>query len=438
MVIILFSLEIDKRLNFRMYKLREGYKMLNQNHSETIQKKINFLKGLGFKLTVEGTYVSETSDTDLIAKHLDDVTATRVLSVPEATNLLFIYCRCSRMYKLLNLPTLSVFLDGELQDYIVGFSNLTYNQLKDCSNIQLFEHPEQYEYKFDARHMPVVEVPKGKKYTLYNVPVLHQNQIEKIKRIDALLTANEGLHFQINTGSKYRIAPLILDFLSHPLLSVNERRVLERVLLAITNSTFVIDAEVGLPFVISFKKFTKDLHLSRSTEKKEDLIASALDTLCKYSLLESYHIDAETGMITFEAVELAQQIKKQNFQRKIGFYDAVPKTKQASVIASFLDHLFLIDAYKLKQKQPKRIKSGLETLLQMLHQINLLEQHRLTLIAKLLTTLSIAGHNYGFLTEAHAFSSEEVKKLLKKEEALSKYMEIAKRGEATKEGIENV
>ena len=74
----------------------------------------------------------------------------------------------------------------------------------------------------------------------------------------------------------------------------------------------------------------------------------------------------------------------------------------------------------------------------MLHQINLLEQHRLTLIAKLLTTLSIAGHNYGFLTEAHAFSSEEVKKLLKKEEALSKYMEISKRGEATKEGTENV
>ena len=129
-----------------MYKLREGYKMLNQKHSETIQKKINFLKGLGFKLTVEGTYVSETSATDLIAKQLYDVTATRVLSVPEATNLLFIYCRCSRMYKLLNLPTLSVFLDGELQDYIVGFSNLTYNQLKDCSNIQLFEHPEQYEY----------------------------------------------------------------------------------------------------------------------------------------------------------------------------------------------------------------------------------------------------------------------------------------------------
>ena len=142
-------------------------------------------------------------------------------------------------------------------------------------------------------------------------------------------------------------------------------------------------------------------------------------------------------MVTFEATELAQQIKKQNFQRNIGFYDAVPKTKQASVIASFLDQLFLIDAYKLKQKQPKRIKANLETLLQQLHQMKLLEQHRLTLIADLLTNLSQAAHAYGFLTDAHAFTSEEVKKLLKKDEALCKYMTLVRRGNTTKEGTEN-
>lgn len=410
--------------------------MTKQNYAETNAKKINFLKKLGFKVFARGTYVPETSDTDTILKHLDDELAEKWLTVTESSNLMFINCLNPRMFKLLNLPTLSIFIENELQDYIVSFSNLTYGQLKACRNITLFHNPEQYAYRFNARRMPIVEVPKGKNYTLYNVPVLHQNQVEKILRLDALLSANQERHFQINKGNKYRIAPLILDFLSHPILSVNERKVLERVLLTITNSTFVIDGEAGLPFIVDYKTFTKGLKLSRSTEKKEDLIASALETLCKYSLIESFKIEA--GMVTFEAIELSLQIKKQNFQRNIGFYDAVPKTKQASILASFLDQLFLIDSYKLKQKQPKRIKANLETLLQQLNQMKLLEQHRLTLIADLLTNLSQVGHTYRFLTNTHAFTSEEVKKLLKKDEALCKYMEIAKRGETTKEGIENV
>lgn len=285
------------------------------------------------------------------------------------------------------------------------------------------------DYYFTKRTMPKVTMPKDKELKLNNLPLMDIAQLEKLKEVCKLFNENKGAQFQINNGTKYRIPTRILDMSSSPILTLNEKKVFEKLLLTITNSTFAITRSTSTPYRIKFKDFLKGLKLSRSSQTQKELVEECFQNLQKFNLMEAYEID-ESGMLTFYATSLSEKIKSQNTQREFGFYNNVPKTKQNNIISAWLDYLYMIHSFT---RHNKTLQISLDSLLAKLELRHLQDKHRLGDIAKILNTLLETSNGYGLTKGECVFDTKIVKELFKDRQGLKKYIILSDNGEKLKE-----
>ncbi len=395
-----------KGINFDLYYYNGKYNLSNENISpaETV-KYLDYEKSLLGKMHFEG---------DVIAIMCDDLIS----------------------FKLLELNTIA--LEDKFQHKIVYFfkyEQVIYEQLKEELDCYCIEVNKNTSIPFTLKHLPKVYESKDRKFTYATLPRISQYTIKQILNVANMLEQHKGYHFQINQGNKYRISvSTILNLLSSPVLTVNERKVFESVLRTITNSTYVLDtSQTDKEFRIPIKTFSKGLKLSRNTQTVEELISSAFDTFIYYGLADTFSID--DNIITFTACQLASELTNQNVQREYGFYNNIPGTKKSSKLAAWLDYIWVILKFT---RHGKKLQIALDTLLERLDLIHLLDNHRIKDIAEWLNTLSNIGIAYKLLVDKKiSFNNETVQTLLKERSSLHKYLILNDVAKSNKDGKRN-
>ena len=165
--------------------------------------------------------------------------------------------------------------------------------------------------------------------------------------------------------------------------------------------------------------FSKGLKLSRNTQTVEELITSAFDAFIYYGLADTFDID-DNNIITFTACQLASELTNQNVQREYGFYNNIPGNKKSSKLAAWLDYIWVILKFT---RHGKKLQIALDTLLERLDLIHLLDNHRIKDIAEWLNTLSNIGIAYNLLIDKKfTFNNQTVQALLKDRSSLHKYL----------------
>lgn len=382
----------NKGISFDLYYYNGKYNLSNQNTSpeETVSI-LDYNKQMLGKMYFEG---------DVIAIMCDDLIS----------------------FKLLELNTIA--FEDKFQHKIVYFfkyDQAVYEQLKEelsCYCIEVRKNPA---IPFTLKQLPKVYEHKDRKFTYATLPRISQYMIKQILNVADTLEQHQGYHFQINTGNKYRISvSTILNLLSSPVLTVNERKVFESVLRTITNSTYVLDtSQTDKEFRIPIKTFSKGLKLSRNTQTVKELISSAFDTFIYYGLADTFDID-DNNIITFTACQLAGELTNQNVQREYGFYNNIPGTKKSSRLAAWLDYIWVILKFT---RHGKKLQIALDTLLERLDLIHLLDNHRIKDIAEWLNTLNNIGIVYNLLVDKKlTFNNQTVQALLKDRSSLHKYL----------------
>ena len=397
----------NKGINFDLYYYNGKYNLSNENISpaETV-KYLDYEKSLLGKMYFEG---------DVIAIMCDDLIS----------------------FKLLELNTIA--FEDKFQHKIVYFfkyEQVIYEQLKEELDCYCIEVNKNTSIPFTLKHLPKVYESKDRKFTYATLPRISQYTIKQILNVANMLEQHKGYHFQINQGNKYRISvSTILNLLSSPVLTVNERKILESVLRCITNSTYVLDtAQTDKEFRISLKTFSKGLKLSRNTQTVEELITSAFDAFIYYGLADTFDID-DNNIITFTACQLASELTNQNVQREYGFYNNIPGTKKSSKLAAWLDYIWVILKFT---RHGKKLQIALDTLLERLDLIHLLDNHRIKDIAEWLNTLSNIGIAYKLLVDKKiSFNNETVQTLLKERSSLHKYLILNDVAKSNKDGKRN-
>lgn len=382
----------NKGINFDLYYYNGNYQLSNENTSPANTVSIlDYNKDMLGKMYFEG---------DVIAIMCDDLTA----------------------FKLLELNTIA--FQDKFQHKIVYFfkyEQAIYEQLKEELNCYCIEVRKNPAIPFTLKQLPKVYEHKDRKFTYATLPRISQYMIKQIFNVANTLEQHQGYHFQINTGNKYRVSvSTILNLLSSPVLTVNERKVFESVLRCITNSTYVLDtSQTDKEFKIPLKTFTKGLKLSRNTQTVKELIASAFDTFIYYGLADTFSID-DNNIISFTANQLACELTNQNVQREYGFYNNIPGTKKASRLAAWLDYIWIILRFT---RHNKKLQIALDSLLERLNLTHLLDKHRIKDIAEWLNTLSKISIEYNLLVDKKiTFNNEIVQALLKDRSSLHKYI----------------
>lgn len=412
----------------------------NQTFLEQVECSLNKLhnKGINFDLYYyNGSYNLSNKNT-LPAETVSilDYNKNMIGKMHFEDDVIAIVCDDLISFKLLELNTIA--FEDKFQHkitYFFKYDQAVYEQLKeqiDCYCIEVRKNPS---IPFTLKHLPKVYESKDRKFTYATLPRISQYLIKQILNVAETLEQHKGYHFQINQGSKYRISvSTILNLLSSPVLTVNERKVLESVLRAITNSTYVLDtAQTDKEFRIPLKTFSKGLKLSRNTQTVEELIASAFDTFIYYGLADTFSID--NNIITFTASQLASELTNQNVQREYGFYNNVPGTRKASRLAAWLDYIWVILKFT---RHGKKLQIALDTLLERLDLIHLLDNHRIKDIAEWLNTLSNIGIAYNLLIDKKiTFNNTTVQALLKERGSLHKYLILNDVAKSNKDGKTN-
>lgn len=344
-----------------------------------------------------------------------------LFGITTSDNVISIVCDNLTAFKLLDLHTLAI--EDKFNNritYFFKYDSAVYEELKTELNSYCIRVMKVPRIMFSPKYMPKVYELKDRKYNLANLPRISQHLKKQILKVADDLEQHKGYHFQINHGNKYRISTAtILNLLSSPIMSVNERKVFESVSRTITNSTFVLDtSQTGMEFRVPYKTFKGGLKLSRSTETIPEMITSAFETFKYYGLVDVYTVN--NNLITFTANGLTQDLQQQNNQRPYGFYDKIPGTKKAPKLAAWLDYLWIILRFT---RQNKRLTIALDTLLDKLDLTNLLDGHRIKLIAEWLNELSRIGIEYGFLIDKGiTFNNAIVQRLLKERNSLHEYV----------------
>ena len=393
------------------------------------EKKIKFFYGRGFSIDsfVYNCYAKEWKPLndekypsfEEIMTSLDDpnnrICRLEFHAEEEATAII-----CSKVeYLLLKLPTMVIYSPlHRYYVYLCKCDKASIQALSECTEIKVIPLRELY-VDFKRSTMPQILMPKGKDLKLKTLPELTYSQVQRIIRLDKQVNLENGYNFQINHGSKYRIPSTILQLLSNPILTVQEKRIFEEILLTITNSIFVLDTSLtGEKYKVRLKDFIQNIKITRSSDSIKTIIKRAFDKFILYDLIDDYVLD-DTGMIIFSCNNLCSKLKRQNITRERGFYDNIPGTKQATIMACWLDYLYLIASFT---RDNKVLQIALDTLFEKLELTYLIDESRLSRAASIMTTLSQIAVKYGFLTEEHTFSSSDIKHLLKNRQGLKGYM----------------
>lgn len=336
-------------------------------------------------------------------------------------------CTCmvcnTLLFKLLNLPTMWAYepLSGMYVYYFAPIDEATLNRLESLENEGIIGVYTCQGTLFSKYKMPKFSQNWGD-YKLSNLPQLTPQTIDFIEETAKKVIDNKDNFFLINKLKPLYNIPLALSAkLGKVVLSVNAHILLEHLLQFMTHSSAVIDNTYSDIYLVDYAKFLKGLAFQGKHKKKDIVINQALKELQKNAIIDDFEVVDDN--LVFESTLITKHIK-QRIRRNMGYYAQLPPTKQAPLIATFINYLYWIANCP---SNFTHLTISLDTLLIQLGVERLLKEHRLSEIAKLLNLLRRYGVEYGLLhmpANAEEITSTDVKYLLANRTELHKYIVI--------------
>ena len=344
----------------------------------------------------------------------------------------YIVCN-TLLFKLLNLPTMWAYepLTGMYVYYFAPADEATLNRLESLENEDIISIYSCYGIVFNKYNMPKL-CPDWADYRLSNLPQLTPQTLDIIEETATKVIKNKNNFYQINNLKPLYNIPLALSAkLGKTVISINTHILLEHLLQEMTHSSAVIDNTYTDAYLVDYAQFCKGLAFQGKHKKKDFVINEAFEELQKHNIIDNFNIIDDK--LTFESALITKHIK-QRIRRNMGFYSQLPPTKQAPLIATFINYLAWIVNCPSNYTQ---LTIALDTLLSQLGVERLLKEHRLSEIAKLLNLLRSYGVEYGLLNmpaNAEEITSTDVKYLLKNRGKLHEFFVLhnPKKGKESK------
>ena len=410
-------------------------------YKEHNTKKLNYLKNvLGFQFNV----YDNSNKLKLIEENVGTDVILQAFAIPQYVTAIIpnhkcICLMCSELaFKYFQFNTLCVhtpYRDNYI--YYFAYDECLYNRLKECLRSNDIRIRDCVASQFTNKTLPKTISNKAMAkqnvlFTIDTLPKLQNNQLDKIIKFDNLLAENDDYYCIINKITpKYRIPQAICNVLSRNIIPINTHIVLEKLLqLASCSSAILVNNNIKPYKAGKFTDVVRSLTFRSGKSSKKDIIFSALENLINIGLLDNYGFD-DNGNFIFESAYITRCITQFSFKREIGFYDLLPSTKQAPVMATFVNYL----AWIINQGH-KNLTIGLDTLLEQLNLDRLIKEHRLAEIAKILTQLRSVGHKYNLLQiapDTHDFNSADVSYLLQNRTELHTFMQLKSSSKDEKE-----
>lgn len=334
-------------------------------------------------------------------------------------------CTCivcnTLLFKLLNLPTMWAFepLTGMYVYYFAQISESDSNRLKSLENEGIIGVYNCYSLVFNKYQMPKFCSNWGE-FKLSILPQLTPKILESIKETTKKVMDSNGAFFEINKLKPLYNMPLALSAkLGKVVLSINTHILLERLLQCMSHSSAIIDNTYTDAYLVNYAQFCKGLTFQGKHKRKDIVIEEALKELQKHSIIDDFEVVDDN--LVFESALITKHIK-QRIRRNMGYYAQLPPTKQAPIIATFINYLHWIVNCP---SNFTHLTIALDTLLIQLGVERLLKEHRLCEIAKLLNLLRSYGVRYGLLAmpaNAEEITSSDVKYLLQNRGKLHEFL----------------
>lgn len=335
------------------------------------------------------------------------------------------------LFKLLNLPTIWAYepFTGMFVYYFATTSESDFNRLKSLQVEGIMRVYTDYALAFDKYNMPKFSQNWGD-YKLSNLPQLTPQTLDFIEETAKNVIENKNNFFLINNLKPLYNIPLALSAkLGKTVISINTHILLEHLLQEMTHSSAVIDNTYTDAYLVNYAQFYKGLVFQGKHKKKDFVINEAFEELQKHNIIDNFNIIDDK--LTFESALITKHIK-QRIRRNMGFYSQLPPTKQAPIIATFINYLYWISNCPSNFAQ---LTIALDTLIGQLGVERLLKEHRLSEIAKLLNLLRSYGVRYGLLcmpANTQEITSKDVKYLLQNRGKLHEFF-VLKTAENGKE-----
>ena len=257
-------------------------------------------------------------------------------------------------------------------------------------------------------------------YELSNLPQLTPQTLDFIEETAKNVIENKNNFFLINKLKPFYNMPLALSAkLGKTVLSINTHILLEHLLQQMTHSSAVIDNIYTDVYLVDYAQFQKGLAFQGKHKRKDFVIKEALKELQMHNIIDDFEVIDDN--LVFESALITKHIK-QRIRRNMGFYAQLPTTKQAPIIATFINYLYWIINCP---SNFTHLTIALDTLLAQLGVERLLKEHRLSEIAKLLNLLRCYGVEYGLLNmpaKTEEITSTDVKYLLANRSKLHEFL----------------
>ena len=335
------------------------------------------------------------------------------------------------LFKLLNLPTLWAYepLSGMYLCYFAPTNESYLNRLQRLNKEDIITVDLNLNLIFNKYNMPKL-CPNWGEYKLSNLPQLTPQTLDFIEETAKKVIENKNNFFLINKLNPFYNMPLALSAkLGKTVISINAHILLEHLLQQSTHSSAIIDNTYTDAYLVNYAQFQKGLVFQGKHRRKDIVIKEAFEELQKHAIIDDFNIIDDK--LTFKTALITKHIK-QRIRRNMGYYAPLPPTKQAPLIAAFINYLAWIVNCPSNFAQ---LTIALDTLLTQLGVLRLLKEHRLSEIAKLLNLLRSYGVQYGLLCmppNSTEITSKDVKYLLQNRGKLHEFF-VLKTAENGKE-----
>lgn len=335
------------------------------------------------------------------------------------------------LFKLLNLPTIWAFepLTGMYLYYYAPTDEATFNRLQRLNKEDIITVDLNLNLIFNKYTLPKFSQNWGE-YKLSNLPQLTPQTIDFIEETAKKVIENKDNFFLINNLKPLYNMPLALSAkLGKTVLSINAHTLLEHLLQEMTHSSAIIDNTYCDVYLVNYPKFCKGIVFQGKHKRKDFVIKETLKELQNNAIIDDFNI--VNDKLTFKSALITNHIK-QRIRRNMGFYAPLPPTKQAPILATFINYLYWIVNCP---SNFTHLTIALDTLLGQLGVQRLLKEHRLSEIAKLLNLLRRYGVEYGLLNmpaKTEEITSTDIKYLLQNRGKLHEFF-VLKTAENGKE-----
>ena len=325
------------------------------------------------------------------------------------------------LFKLLNLPTIWAYepFTGMFVYYFAPTSESNFNKLKSLEKKGIIRVCNYYSIAFNKYNMLKLS-QNWADYELSNLPQLTPQTLDFIEETAKNVIENKNNFFLINKLKPFYNMPLALSAkLGKTVLSINTHILLEHLLQQMTHSSAVIDNIYTDVYLVDYAQFQKGLAFQGKHKRKDFVIKEALKELQMHNIIDDFEVIDDN--LVFESALITKHIK-QRIRRNMGFYAQLPTTKQAPIIATFINYLYWIINCP---SNFTHLTIALDTLLAQLGVERLLKEHRLSEIAKLLNLLRCYGVEYGLLNmpaKTEEITSTDVKYLLANRSKLHEFL----------------